>query len=176
VIIPPSLALFAAQAWVKVAAVLALAAALLFAGFTLGVKLTKSDWAQERSAWNQERAALAVQYAAAEKLARLEERRRADEAQRVADQLAVAQAATAARAARAERAADSLRDTIARLNGRPVPDAPSCPSVAGYAREAAAARELLGACADEYRGLAAEADRGRDQLTGLLRWVDAIEK
>lgn len=174
-IVPPSLALFAAQAWVKAAAVLALVGALLYAGFTLGVKLTTSDWAQERAAWHQERAALATRYAAAEAAARAEEKRRADDAQRIIEELGAAQAAAADRAARAERAVGGLRNTIARLNARPVPAAPSCPSVAGFAREASVARELLGACADEYRGVAAEADRIRDQLTGLQRWVDAIE-
>lgn len=174
--LPPVIAAYAAQLWVKVVAVLALMAALLFVGYHFGVRLTKADWAEDRLAWQQERAALATQYAAAEKLARAEEKRRADEAQRIADELAVLQAATAARAAAAERTAHSLRDTIARLNGRPVPDAPGCPAVASYAGEAAVARELLGACATQYQGVAAEADRLRDQVTGLQGWVDAIEK
>ncbi len=174
--IPPVLAAYAARAWVKAVAVLALAAALLFTGYHFGVKLTKADWAQERAAWSEERAALATQYAAAQKAARDEEKRRADEAQRIVDDLGKAQAATAVRAVRAERAADGLRDTIAALNARPLPDAPSCPAAAGHAREATVARELLGACAEEYRGVAAEADRLRDQVTGLQGWVDAIEK
>lgn len=174
--LPPVIAAYAAQLWVKVVAVLALMAALLFAGYHFGVRLTEADWAQERLAWQKERAALATQYAAAEKLARIEEKRRADEAQRVADQLAVAQTATAARAARAERTVDSLRNTIAALNARPVPDAPGCPAVASYADEARVARELLGACAARYQGVAAEADQLRDQVTGLQGWVDAIEK
>lgn len=172
----PWLAAYAAQVWLKVAAGLALVGALLFTGYTLGVKLTTSDWAQERAAWNQERAVLATQYAAAEKAARTEEKRRADEAQTIADKLAVAQAATAARAAVAERTAHGLRDTIAGLNSRPLPDAPSCPALAGHAGEARVARELLGDCAASYSGLAADADRLRDQVTGLLSWFDAIEK
>lgn len=179
-IIPPSLAVYAAQAWVKVVAVVVLVVALVGAGWHYGAKHARISCegarAVERSQWDQERSRLAMAYAAAEKAARAEERRRAEESQRIVDDLGKAQAATAARAARAERTADSLRDEIARLNARPAPPAGSDPGLAGYAREATVARELLGACAEEYRGVAAEADELRNQLTGLLGWVDAIRK
>jgi hypothetical protein len=179
-VIAPVLAAYAAQAWVKVVAVLALVAALFGAGWHYGAHFARTECegarAVERSQWEQERARLAMAYAAAESAARAEEKRRAEESTRIVGELERAQAATAVRAVRAERAADGLRDTIAALNARPLPDAPSCPAAAGYAREATVARELLGACAEEYRGVAAEADRLRDQVTGLQGWVDAIEK
>lgn len=163
-IIPPQLAFYAAQAWVKVLALVAIVIALLFTGYHFGVKLTKADW-------DQERAAQAVQLAAAEKSARAEENRRAQEAQAVVDGLAEREALARNRAVAAERTVASLRDTVARLNARP---APSNPEAAGYAGEARIARELLGACANEYQGLAAEADGLRDQVTGLQQWVSHV--
>lgn len=69
------------------------------------------------------------------------------------------------RAVRAERVTRGLRDEIARLNRRP---APTDPGAAAFAHEATVARELFGACAEEYRGLAKEADGLRVQVDGLI--------
>ena len=71
----------------------------------------------------------------------------------------------------AQHAAAGLLDTIARLNARP---APADPGAARYAHEATAARELLGACAQEYRAVAAAADELNDQVTGLQEYAASV--
>lgn len=78
-----------------------------------------------------------------------------------------------ARTRDARRAADSLRDEVARLNSRP---APADPASAGYAHEAAVARELLGACVAEYQGVAADADGLRVQVEGLQGYAAAVSR
>ena len=150
--------------WVRIGATAAVTAAVFLAGSVLGHRLTKA-------AWDQERATLAQQRANAERLARDEENRRAKEAQRILEEQGFREAALRARAASAERAVVSLRDEIARLNGRAVP---ADPVAAGFAHEARVARELLGSCTKEYQGLAAEADGLRDQVTGLQQWVSRV--
>ena len=73
--------------------------------------------------------------------------------------------------AAAQRSNASLRDTIASLNSRP---APADPGAASYAHEAQAARELLGACAQDYRAMAATADELTDQVTGLQEYAASV--
>lgn len=131
----------------------------------------RSGKAVVRAQWNEERIQGAVEQAVAERLARSEEKRRAKETQRILEESAVREAALRARAAGAERAVVSLRDEIARLNGRP---APANAEAAGHAHEARVARELLGACSKEYGSLAAEADGLRDQVIGLQDWVGHV--
>jgi hypothetical protein len=79
----------------------------------------------------------------------------------------------AARVAAADNAARGLRDDIDRLNARPTPEDPES---ATYAREARTARELLGACAAEYRAVAEGADQLRDQVTGLQDYAASVCK
>ena len=71
----------------------------------------------------------------------------------------------------AQRANAGLRDTIARLNSRPTP---ADPVAASYADEAGTARELLGSCAQEYRAVAAEADKLSDQVTALQEYATSV--
>lgn len=78
--------------------------------------------------------------------------------------LAVADAA-------ARRADAGLRDAIAKLNARTTP---TNPESAALADEARTARELLGACADEYRSVALEADGLRDQVSGLQTYIHNV--
>lgn len=96
------------------------------------------------------------------------EREKAEEAERIANAAEESIAALRAAAVRADRVAGGLRDEIARLNARP---APEDPRAAAFAHEAAVARELLGACAAEHRGLAEEADGLRIQVTGLIDYA-----
>jgi hypothetical protein len=102
---------------------------------------------------------------------RLREMAKQKEAERIAGEDAARHDATVVRAAAAERAARSLRDEVARLNGRP---APEDPRAAAFAREAAVARELLGSCSDRYQRVAAEADQLRDQVIGLIDFATAV--
>lgn len=71
----------------------------------------------------------------------------------------------------AQRANASLRDTISRLNSR---TAPADPVAARYADEAGTARELLGACAQEYRAVAAAADDLTNQVIGLQEYASSV--
>lgn len=109
---------------------------------------------------------------AAEELARRRER----ELQRYVDEIskdaARRQQTLAARAATTDLVARGLRDDIARLNAG---SAPGDPAAARHADAAARARELLGSCAERYRGVAEKADGLRDQVIGLQEWARAIE-
>jgi hypothetical protein len=69
--------------------------------------------------------------------------------------------------------ATGLRDQILASNARP---APTNPESATYAREARTARELLGACAEEYRSVAEGADKLRDQVIGLQAFATDVCK
>ena len=69
---------------------------------------------------------------------------------------------------------DSLRGTIDRLNRRDLSAAASDPRLAGIAQEAATARELFGICSAAHKDLGAEADRLRDQVTGLHDFVATV--
>jgi len=100
--------------------------------------------------------------------ARAEEQAKTAAAERIANDHATRQKDTLARAAAAERAVRELRDEIAALNARPVPEDSRA---AALAVEASTARELLGSCADRYRAVASSAQQLGDQVTGLQEFV-----
>lgn len=108
---------------------------------------------------------------AAEAAARDQEQEMQRHVDRIARDAASRQQVLAGRAATAELAVRSLRDDIARINASP---APSDPEPARYADDARRARELLGACADEYRVVAVAADGLRDQVTGLQDYARSV--
>ncbi len=91
--------------------------------------------------------------------------------ERLNDELTKKDRLLASRDVAARRSDAGLRDEIARLNARA---APSNPESITYADEARLARELLGACAEEYRGVALEADKLRDQVSGLLTYIEKV--
>lgn len=105
--------------------------------------------------------------------ARQIETERAVEAERISHETQKRIALADGRARAAVRAAAGLRDEIARLNARP---APEDAGAAALAHEAGVARELLGTCAAEYQGLAAEADGLRDQVMGLQDYATRVAK
>lgn len=152
----------------KISAVLIAVIVALVAGYGFG---NKAGADRIRAQWNAERQAVAEQRVKDEQAARAEEKRRATEAQAVIEDHVHREALARDRAVRAERTVVSLRDEVTRLNSRAVPiDS----QAAGFAHEARVARELLGACTKEYVDLAAEADRVRDQVTGLQQWVSHV--
>lgn len=110
----------------------------------------------------------------AQEQSRLRERAAQLQAERVAQNAQANQQVLARRLDGVNAVAASLRDEIDRLNARPVPSAPDDPRVTAYALEARVARELLGSCADEYRGVAKAADELRDQVIGLQDFVRAV--
>lgn len=107
----------------------------------------------------------------AEAEARAKEQRLQRENERIANESTQRERRLASNAATSQLAANSLRDEIQRLNARA---APGDATAAGYAGEAAAARELLGACSSEYRAVAEGADSLRDQVIGLQDWVSQV--
>lgn len=111
---------------------------------------------------------------AAQEQVRLRERAAQLQAERVAQDAHKNQQVLARRLDGVNAVAASLRDEIERLNARPVPDSPDDPRLAAYAHEARIARELLGSCADEYRGVAKAADELRDQVIGLHDYIRTV--
>lgn len=103
--------------------------------------------------------------------ARKAEQRMQTEVERIAKDEEAKRKVLAVRVARADAAVASLRDEIGRLNARP---APANPESAAYAGEASAARELLGACSDEYRLMARQAEELRIQVIGLQDYIRSI--
>lgn len=75
------------------------------------------------------------------------------------------------RLARADAVNRGLRDEVARLNARPVPEDAAA---AAYAGEARVARELLGTCSQRYTEVARDADELRDQVTGLQAFATQV--
>ena len=126
------------------------------------------DWRQAQ----QDRAA-AERLLAAERAARSDELIRSRNAERTAHEQAQREKATLARAAAAERAVGQLRDEIAALNARPVPEDPRA---AALAVEASTARDLLGRCAEAYRRVDGRAQALGDQVTGLQDWAQTVCK
>lgn len=109
---------------------------------------------------------------AAEAAMREAERKMQDEADRIARDAESRQKALSDRVVSSQRVVAGLRDEIDRLNARP---APENPELAACFAEARVARELLGSCSEEYRGVAQEADGLRDQVTGLQDFVKSIQ-
>jgi len=103
--------------------------------------------------------------------ARAEEQAKTTAAERIANDHATRQKDTLDRAVYAERAVQRLRDEIDRLNAR---DLPEDAGAAAAAREARAARGLLGECAGRYRAVDERAQQLGDQVTGLQDFVAAV--
>ncbi len=109
----------------------------------------------------------------AEQLARKVEQNMQDQIARIVRNEESKRKVLSDRVARVDAVNGGLRDQIARLNARP---APEDSTAAAYAGEARTARELLGACADEYRGVAKEADQLREQVNGLHDYIGSVQK
>ncbi|HQS39224.1 MAG TPA: hypothetical protein PKX42_03265 [Polaromonas sp.] len=104
---------------------------------------------------------------------RLERERSADQlikfrnAERISDEQAKRESLREKRIRAGDAVADQLRSAIDTLNRRDVSTAGSDPGSIALAQGAATARELFGSCNQAFLGLAAEADRLRDQVAGL---------
>ncbi len=126
-----------------------------------------------RTEFSAYKAEVALQTARATNEARAREAALQRQADSIARSAHVRETKLRANAATTELVAGQLRDDIARLNARPVPEDARA---AAYAHEASAARELLGACTNEYRGVAQAADGLRDQVTGLQDFIHQVIK
>lgn len=109
----------------------------------------------------------------AEADARAKETELQQHAERIAQDAAKRETQLATRLANANRAAGGLRDEIDRLNARPTP---TDPGSATFFAEARTARQLLGACTEEYRFVARDADELRSQVTGLQDYVRSVRE
>ncbi|HOW46154.1 MAG TPA: hypothetical protein PLB26_00755 [Rubrivivax sp.] len=142
----------------------------------LGVQTVRLSAAETRLAAKDTEIAQIRQAAADAALAQVAAHREAEramavETERIADETQKQLDAAETRARSARAAVAGLRDAIARLNARA---APQDPAAAAFAHEAAVARELLGACADEHRDVAAAADGLRLQVIGLQDYVTTV--
>lgn len=148
---------------------LAVACAVLL--FVAGFFYVRMNWAITDLAHYRADVAQNTQKAEAE--ARAKEQAMRNQVDRIAANAQKKQADLNARVDAASAAANSLRNDIERLNASgSAPDADPA-TLAGQARTA---RELLGACSEEYRGVARQADELRDQVTGLQDYATSVCK
>lgn len=153
--------------WLRMAVLAAVLAALAAAGMAVRSHLIGVGEARVQARWD---AQIAVDR---DETLRLERERTAEQlvkfrnSERITDEQSTREAATRQRIAAGNAVADSLRSTIAALNQREVSASAGDARAGAFAQSAATARELFGACTERYRDLAAEADRLRDQVTGL---------
>lgn len=108
-----------------------------------------------------------------EQKARATEQSLRQQVERIAANAQERQTQLARRTADASAALAGLRDTIYRLDARP---AAANSVAASVDHEARTARELLGACATEYRSVAEGADALRDQVTALQEYAASVSK
>lgn len=92
-------------------------------------------------------------------------------AERIADEQDKRDAAVAKQLADARRAERGLRNEVARLNSRPLPEDPRA---AAFAREASTARDLLQQCGERYRAVDGAAKSLGSQVIGLQEWVASV--
>lgn len=92
-------------------------------------------------------------------------------AERIADEQATRDAEVARQLAAAQLAARGLRDEIAKLNSRPLPQDPRA---AAFAREASTARSALEQCGERYTAVDGAAKSLGSQVIGLQAWVASV--
>lgn len=153
--------------WIRLAIYAAIAAAV-----TAGVLAVRSHWiglgeANVQAHWDAQQRLDQAESLRLQQEASREQFARVRNAERNADEQARREATTANRIAALNQRVGRLLDTVATLNGRDLPAPTDAAGVAALARQAAAARQLLGACAGRYSDVAAAADQLRDQVIGL---------
>lgn len=120
----------------------------------------------------QDRTLAAEATAKAQEAARAREQTLRQQVERIAANALEHEKQRAGQIAAAQHAIAGLRNVIGTLNARP---APADPVAASFDHEASTARELLGACAQEYRAVAAQADELSDQVTGLQEYAASVD-
>lgn len=147
----------------------ALASACAALMILCGVFYVRMNWAITDLA--QYRAQVAENTTRAEAEARAKETAMRKQSERLANEQAKKDTELQARAVAANTAVVGLRDDIARLNAG---EAASDSSASASANGSSVARQLLGACANEYRDMAQSADRLRDQVSGLQSYATQV--
>lgn len=154
--------------WIRLAIMAAVLAALAAGAAAVRSHLIGVGEARTQAQWDKQKAVDQAETLRLERLAQAEQLIKFRNAERISDEQAKLEAARLRRIAAGDAVADRLRSTIERLNRRDVSAAAGDPAAVALAQGAATARELFGSCTERYRGLASEADRLRDQVSGLL--------
>lgn len=142
---------------------LALAAGIAAGGFKAGSAWVQSSWDAERA----EQATAALE--AAQEAQRITARLNA-KSQKVQDDYAI-------QTRKANAAADRSRDAVGRLSddlAAAQREADDADTSCGTDEEARALRSVVGACVNEYRGVAAEAGDLAGQLGALQAWTAGV--
>lgn len=152
---------------VRLALIAAVLAALAAGAAAVRSHLIGVGEARTQARWDAQKAVDQAETLRLERLAQAEQLIKFRNAERISDEQAKLEAARLRRIAAGDAVADRLRSTIERLNRRDVSAAAGDPRSVALAEGAATARELFGSCNQAFLGLAAEADRLRDQVAGL---------
>lgn len=158
--------------WMRLALIAAVLAALAAGAAAVRSHLIGVGEQRVQARWDAQKAVDQAETLRLARLAHAEQLIKFRNAERISDEQARLEAARLRRIAAGDAVADRLRGTIEALNRRDMSAAGSDAGAAALAQGAATARELFGSCTERYRGLASEADRLRDQVSGLL--VDAM--
>lgn len=153
--------------WIRLALIAAVLAALAASAAAVRSHLIGVGEARVQAKWDAQKA---LDQAETLRLAResaADQLTKFRNAERITDDQDKREADTRQRIAAGDAVADRLRGTIEALNRRDVSAAAGDPAVVALAESAATARQLFGSCTEKYRGLAENADRLRDQVSGL---------
>ncbi len=145
--------------------------ALVCAALFVAAGISYGMWMRSAAALAQFKAEVAQATQQAEARSRERERQWQRRSEKVAKDADQREQEMSTRLVAADSALGGLRDDIAALNARRVPADAESAALAGEAR---AARELLGACAARYRGVAQQAQGLADQVTGLQQFVTGV--
>lgn len=148
---------------------LAIACAVLFV--LCGFFYVRMNWAITDLAQYRSDVAQNTQKAEAE--ARAKEQAMRNQVERIASNAQKKQTELATRVADTTAAAASLRNDIERLNASGTATGADVATLTGQARTA---RELLGACTDQYRSVAQSADELGNQVTALQDYATSVCK
>lgn len=153
--------------WIRLALIAAVLAALAAGAAAVRSHLIDVGEQRVQTRWDAQKAVDQAKTLELERERSAEQLIKFRNAERISDEQTKLEAARLRRIANGDAVADSLRNTIDRLNRRDVSTAAGDPRSVALAEEAATARQLFGSCTERYRGLAAQADGLRDQVSGL---------
>ena len=153
--------------WIRLALIAAVLAALTAGAAAVRSHLIGVGEQRVQALWDAQSAADLAETLRLARLAHADQLIKFRNAERISDDQAKREAARSRRDAARDLAIDGMRNTIDALNQRDVSTAGSDPRAIALAEGAATARELFGSCNQAFLGLAAEADRLRDQVAGL---------
>jgi hypothetical protein len=153
--------------WARLALIAALLAALAAGAAAVRSHLIGVGEACTQARWDQQKAVDLAETLRLERERSAEQLIKFRNAERISDDQDKRAAARERLIVAGNAVADRLRNTIDTLNRGDLSAAGSDAGAIALAQGAATARELFGSCNRAFLGLAAEADRLRDQVAGL---------